>query len=75
MSHIHCGRPGQNGPIRMCLYPVIGPAPLSAALLGTARDAFTQAFVAIAAVNAAIILATAIGATLMLRQRQSVRTG
>jgi hypothetical protein len=25
MSHIHCGRPGQNGPIRMWLYPVIGP--------------------------------------------------
>jgi MFS transporter, DHA2 family, multidrug resistance protein len=51
------------------------PAQLGAALLGTARDAFTQAFVAIAAVNAAIILATAIGATLMLRQRQSVRMG
>jgi hypothetical protein len=26
MSHIHCGRPGTNGPIRMWLYPVIGPA-------------------------------------------------
>jgi DHA2 family multidrug resistance protein-like MFS transporter len=51
------------------------PAQLGAALLGTARDAFTQAFVAIAAVNAAIILATVIGATLMLRQRQSVPTG
>ncbi len=25
MSHIHCGHPGQNGPIRMWLYPVIGP--------------------------------------------------
>ncbi|HJP85639.1 MAG TPA: CHRD domain-containing protein [Gemmatimonadaceae bacterium] len=25
MSHIHCGRPGVNGPIRMWLYPVIGP--------------------------------------------------
>jgi len=25
MSHIHCGRPGENGPIRMWLYPVIGP--------------------------------------------------
>lgn len=25
MSHIHCGRPGSNGPIRMWLYPVIGP--------------------------------------------------
>jgi hypothetical protein len=26
MSHIHCGRPGENGPIRMWLYPVIGPS-------------------------------------------------
>ena len=25
MSHIHCGNPGANGPIRMWLYPVIGP--------------------------------------------------
>ena len=25
MAHIHCGRPGANGPIRMWLYPVIGP--------------------------------------------------
>jgi hypothetical protein len=25
MSHIHCGPPGKNGPIRMWLYPVIGP--------------------------------------------------
>jgi hypothetical protein len=25
MSHIHCGRPGENGPIRMWLYPNIGP--------------------------------------------------
>lgn len=25
MSHIHCGRPGVNGPIRMWLYPAIGP--------------------------------------------------
>lgn len=24
-SHIHCGRPGTNGGIRMWLYPVIGP--------------------------------------------------
>ena len=24
-SHIHCGRPGANGGIRMWLYPVIGP--------------------------------------------------
>ena len=26
MSHIHCGRPGANGPIRMWLYPVVGPS-------------------------------------------------
>jgi CHRD domain len=26
MSHIHCGPPGSNGPIRMWLYPVIGPS-------------------------------------------------
>jgi hypothetical protein len=26
MAHIHCGRPGQNGPIRMWLSPVIGPS-------------------------------------------------
>ena len=26
MAHIHCGHPGQNGPIRMWLYPVIGPS-------------------------------------------------
>ena len=25
MSHIHCGPAGTNGPIRMWLYPVIGP--------------------------------------------------
>jgi hypothetical protein len=25
MAHIHCGRPGANGPISMWLYPVIGP--------------------------------------------------
>jgi hypothetical protein len=25
MSHIHCGTPVANGPIRMWLYPVIGP--------------------------------------------------
>jgi hypothetical protein len=25
MAHIHCGRPGANGPIRMWLSPVIGP--------------------------------------------------
>src|SRR5262249_34957522 len=26
MSHIHCGMPGANGPIRMWLYPVVGPS-------------------------------------------------
>ena len=26
MAHIHCGRPGANGPIRMWLSPVIGPS-------------------------------------------------
>jgi hypothetical protein len=26
MAHIHCGRPGENGPISMWLFPVIGPA-------------------------------------------------
>ena len=26
MSHIHCGASGTNGPIRMWLYPVIGPS-------------------------------------------------
>jgi hypothetical protein len=31
-SHIHCGRFGQNGPIRMWLFPVIGPS--GAALTG-----------------------------------------
>ncbi|CAN5231083.1 hypothetical protein BH23GEM2_BH23GEM2_14280 [soil metagenome] len=32
MAHIHCGRPGENGPIRMWLHPVIGAsgAPLAA---------------------------------------------
>jgi len=25
MSHIHCGASGTNGPVRMWLYPVIGP--------------------------------------------------
>jgi hypothetical protein len=44
-------------------------------LLGTARDAFSMAFVATAAVNAVIIMAAAIAATLMLRQRESVHAG
>ena len=26
MAHIHCGRPGSNGPIRMWLYPVAAPS-------------------------------------------------
>jgi MFS transporter, DHA2 family, multidrug resistance protein len=45
------------------------PGPVGAALLGTARDAFTQAFVAAAAFNAILVLATAVAAALMLRQR------
>jgi MFS transporter, DHA2 family, multidrug resistance protein len=51
------------------------PDPVGAELLGTARDAFTQAFVTIAGVDAVIVLVTAIAATLMLRQRQTVHTG
>jgi DHA2 family multidrug resistance protein-like MFS transporter len=47
------------------------PGQLGAALLGTARDAFTQAFVTTAAVNAVLILLLAIAATLMLRRAQS----
>jgi hypothetical protein len=31
MSHIHCGPAGANGPIRMWLYPVVGPAGAPAA--------------------------------------------
>ena len=31
MSHIHCGLPSANGPIRMWLYPVIGPSGAPAA--------------------------------------------
>jgi hypothetical protein len=34
MAHIHCGRFGENGPIRMWLDPVIGPS-------GSARDQVT----------------------------------
>jgi DHA2 family multidrug resistance protein-like MFS transporter len=51
------------------------PDPVGAALLGTARDAFAQAFVTMAAVDAVIVLATAVAATLMLRQRLTVQTG
>jgi DHA2 family multidrug resistance protein-like MFS transporter len=50
------------------------PGQVGAALLGTARDAFAQAFVAASAVNAVIVLAAAVAAALMLRQRQPVRT-
>jgi DHA2 family multidrug resistance protein-like MFS transporter len=45
------------------------PGQVGAALLGTARDAFAQAFVAAAAFNAILVLATGIAAALMLRQR------
>lgn len=47
------------------------PGQLGDALLGTARDAFAQAFVAAAAVNAVLVLAAAIAATLMLRRSQA----
>lgn len=45
--------------------------PVGAALLGTARDAFVQAFVATAAVNAVLVLVAAIAATLLLRRAQN----
>ena len=51
------------------------PDQAGAALLGVARDAFTQAFIVAAAVNAALLLATAIAAVLLLRQTQGVRAG
>jgi CHRD domain-containing protein len=38
MSHIHCGRPGANGPIRMWLYPVIGPTGAQAPNGGGAQN-------------------------------------
>jgi DHA2 family multidrug resistance protein-like MFS transporter len=44
------------------------PGQLGAALLGTARDAFTQAFVMTAVVNALLMLVTAVAVTLMLRR-------
>lgn len=44
------------------------PGQLGAALLGTARDAFTQAFVMTAIVNALLMLVTAVAVTLMLRR-------
>jgi DHA2 family multidrug resistance protein-like MFS transporter len=47
------------------------PGQLGETLLGTARDAFVQAFVTTAAVNAALVLAAAIAATLLLRRNQA----
>jgi len=47
------------------------PGQLGAALLGTARDAFTQAFVMTSIVNALLMLATAVTATFMLRRTVS----
>ena len=47
--------------------------PIGTELLSAARDAFTQAFVVTAAVNALIVLATAIAATLALRHARNVR--
>ena len=44
------------------------PGQLGATLLGTARDAFTQAFVMTAVVNALLMLVTAVAVTLMLRR-------
>jgi DHA2 family multidrug resistance protein-like MFS transporter len=49
------------------------PEPLGAALLETARDAFVQAFEVTAIVNAVLVLAAAIAATIMLRHAQSLR--
>jgi len=45
------------------------PGQLGATVLGTARDAFVQAFVTTAAVNAILVLSAAIAATLLLRNR------
>ncbi|HEX7595869.1 MAG TPA: MFS transporter [Gemmatimonadaceae bacterium] len=50
------------------------PGQLGAALLGTARDAFSQAFVMTAVVNALLMLVTAVAATLMLRRAVTRRT-
>jgi DHA2 family multidrug resistance protein-like MFS transporter len=50
------------------------PGQLGAALLGTARDAFTQAFVMTAIVDALLMLATAVAATLMLRHAVNPNT-
>lgn len=37
-SHIHCGRPGTNGPIRMWLYPQVGTGPFPLAPAGGGRQ-------------------------------------
>jgi DHA2 family multidrug resistance protein-like MFS transporter len=50
------------------------PGQLGAALLGTARDAFTQAFVMTSMVNAILMIAAAVAATLMLRHALSRNT-
>jgi MFS transporter, DHA2 family, multidrug resistance protein len=44
---------------------------LGAALLGSARDAFVKAFVAAAAVNAVLVLAAAIAASLLLHRHKA----
>jgi DHA2 family multidrug resistance protein-like MFS transporter len=44
------------------------PAPLGAPLLGSARAAFGEAFVVVAIISAALLLATALMAGLMLRR-------
>ncbi|MFL5469991.1 MAG: MFS transporter [Gemmatimonadaceae bacterium] len=49
------------------------PAQLGTTLLESAREAFVQAFVATAAVNAVLVLATAITATYLLRRSQQQR--
>jgi DHA2 family multidrug resistance protein-like MFS transporter len=51
------------------------PDQLGAVLLAAARHSFTQAFIVTAVVNAVLLLATAIAATLLLRQTQGVRAG
>ena len=38
MAHIHCGAVGENGPIRMWLYPVIGPTGTPVASGGGAQN-------------------------------------
>ena len=50
------------------------PGQLGAALLGTARDAFTQAFVMTSIVNGLLMVGTAVAAILMLRHAVNRRT-